>query len=63
MHLHLFKKNPNQSLSKKMIKKYVNMLDVVFKQGPWRKKKHDINIFFFFNFFWKETNKGKVWSV
>ena len=59
MHLHLFKKNPNQSLSKKMINKYVNMLDVVFKQGPWRKKKHDINIFFFLIFFEKKQTKAK----
>ena len=42
-----------------MINKYVNMLDVVFKQGPWRKKKHDINIFFFLIFFEKKQTKAK----
>ena len=45
MCLHLFKKNPNQSCPEKMINKYVNTLDVLFKYTPWCKHKHDINIF------------------
>ena len=32
-----------------MINKYANTLDVLFKKAPWRKHKHDINIF------WGET--------
>ena len=53
LHYCTFKKNPNQSFPKKMINKYANRLDVLFKKAPWRKHKHDINIFWGENFFWK----------
>ena len=39
-----------------MINKYANTLAVLFKQAPWRKQKHDINIFYgdcFFGFFFE----------
>ena len=44
MHLHLFKKNPNQSCPKKMTNKHANSLDALFKKARWRKHKYDINI-------------------
>ena len=61
-----FKKNPNQSCPKKMINKYTNWLDVPFKQMPWRKHKHDINIFWGKNVFLKRNKQislfKKLWN-
>ena len=61
MYRNLFKKNPNQLRPKKMINKYANTLDVLFKLVPWRKHKHDINIFLRLKkfFFEKKQTKAK----
>ena len=63
MHPHLFKKKLKPIASLVNVQNYTNTLDVSFKWAPWRKHKHDINVFWDkFSFFEKKQTRSLICS-